>query len=156
MPRGRPKKPDVIKKLEGNPGRRPLNSDAPMPAGAPAMPPYLKDYAVEIWDQVITSMPKALYAMCDSAVLGAFCVAVSQHKDATEILESEGLTTTTARGDLRAHPAVAVQNKAVAIMATLGSKLGLDPAARASLKIPSVANTSSKFDGLICLQGKTG
>ena len=157
MARGRKKKPDVIKVLEGNAGGRPLNGDAPVPIGFSEMPPYLQGYAVDVWNTVITSMPDALYTACDSFVLAAFCVAVSQHRDATELLNLQGLTLVGENGDMKAHPALNAQSKAINAMTTLGARLGLDPSTRASLVMPPKRKPDSKFEGLISITGgKTG
>jgi hypothetical protein len=44
-------------------------------------------------------------------------------------------------------------NAQAALIASLGDRLGLNPAARAALKLPRARQQKSKFDGLIGRQG---
>ena len=149
MGRGRPRKPNALKILEGNPGKRQLNEDAPSPVGGAEMPVYVKGYAVEIWNQVIGSMPPNLYSAVDSVGLASFCVAVSQYRRATEQLEIEGLTIEDAEGNMKAHPALTAQTKALNVIAQIGSRLGLDPTSRSAMRMPRDPKAPSKFDGLM-------
>jgi len=149
MPRGRKKKPDEIKRLEGNPGKRPLNGNAPMPTGSVTKPPYVTGYAEEIWDQIVESMPPNLYTAVDGIALASFCVAAGQHRIATETLAREGLTIITEKGEEKAHPALNAQTKALNAITTLGARLGLDPSSRASMIMPKASKDVSKFAGLL-------
>jgi len=149
MARGRKKKPDEIKRLEGNPGKRPLNGDAPIPTGCAAKPPYVKGYAGKVWNQIVDSMPPNLYTAVDSVALAAFCVAAGQYRTATETLAKEGLTAYTVKGDEKPHPALSAQSRSLAAITTLGARLGLDPSSRASLIMPRAQKTDSKFTGLL-------
>lgn len=149
MARGRPKKPDAIKALEGNPGKRPLNGDAPLPVGFATKPDYVTGYAAEIWDTIVNSMPRELYGSCDLVILASFCVAAEQFKDATEQIKAEGLTVQTENGELKPHPALSAQSKANTTIALLSARLGLDPSSRASIKVPATQKPDSKFKGLL-------
>ena len=147
--RGRKKKPDVIKQLEGNPGKRPLNGDAPVPTGHPEKPAYVTGYAEEVWNQIIEAMPPNLYTAVDSVVLAAFSVAAGQYRTATETLAIDGLTSFTSNGEEKPHPALQAQTKALTTISTLGGRLGLDPSSRASIVMPKAPKNVSKFTGLI-------
>lgn len=153
MPKGRKKKPDAIKKLEGNPGKRDLNDAAPIPDGRAVKPDYLNEEASDIWDQIVGSMPPELYKACDSSILGAFCVAVSQYRESTLLIEKEGMIVTSKNGSKITHPAQVVQYKAITAMVSLGARLGLEPSARASLKMPIAQKKTSKFEGLVSIPG---
>jgi len=156
MPKGRPKKPDAIKRLEGNPGKRPLNGNAPVPTGRVAKPPYVTGYAGEVWDEIVGSMPPNLYTTVDAVVLAAFCVAAGQHRQATETLARDGLMVFSSNGDEKPHPALTAQTRALTTIAVLGARLGLDPSSRASLVMPRAVKLASKFEGLIGSQSEAG
>jgi phage terminase small subunit len=51
------------------------------------------------------------------------------------------------------NPCIKVLNEAAQKMAMIGSRLGLDPAARASLKVPKDEKPISKFAGLVAFPG---
>jgi len=156
MPTGRKKKPDEIKRLEGNPGKRPLNGSAPMPTGCAAKPPYVTGHAAAVWDQITSSMPPNLYTAVDSVVLAAFCVASGQYRTATETLAAEGLTVVSAvSGDEKPHPALQAQTKALTAISLLGARLGLDPSSRASIVMPRAAKLANKFEGLLGVKSES-
>jgi len=148
--RGRKKKPDELKRIEGNPGKRPLNGNAPVPTGRPEKPPYVTGHAAGVWNQIISSMPPNLYTAVDSVILSAFCVAAGQYRTATEQLDREGLTLKSKNsGDEKPHPALQAQTKALNAISILGARLGLDPSSRSSIIMPSGIKLESKFEGLI-------
>jgi phage terminase small subunit len=141
---GRPRKPDVIKDMEGNPGRR-ASINSVKAAGAPAMPEYLKGYAQGTWDRVIGSMPEALYAACDVDLLAAYCQAAKMLKWSTEKLGDE------ANFD-EVNAWTRIQARQAQLIKELVARLGLDPVARASIAMPP-APQKSKFEGLISIAG---
>ena len=54
---GRKPKPTAVKKLEGNPGKRKLNSKEPVPAkGIPACPDWLMPEAKKEWERLAELM----------------------------------------------------------------------------------------------------
>ena len=157
MGRGRKKKPDVLKQIEGNPGKRPLNGNAPNPTGSPVKPVYVTGHASDVWDQIIESMPPALYKAVDSVILSTFCVAARQYRISTEQLAKEGLTMRSmVSGDEKPHPALQAQAKALTAISTMGARLGLDPSSRSSIIMPKGKLIDSKFEGLFGLKKKAG
>jgi len=149
MGRGRPRKPDALKKLEGNPGKGPLNENMPTPAGTPIRPNHVVGYAAEVWDQIINSMPQELYSATDSIALATFCIAADQFRISTEELNRDGLTIEAGDGSIKAHPASVVQSRAINMIAVLGPRLGLDPVSRCSIRMPMKKKEVSKFEGLM-------
>ena len=148
--RGPKAKPDALKKLEGNPGKRALKKDAPEPEGLPVRPLYLTKYAREVWDKILNSMPPALYRTCDSFLLAAYCTAADMHRRAVTEIEKQGAIAFGENDAPYQNPWVSILNKQAQLMATLGSRLGLDPSARASLSVQKEdGKKKSKFDGLI-------
>jgi|LGVF01.2.fsa_nt_gb P27 family predicted phage terminase small subunit len=151
--RGPQPKPQQLKEMEGNPGKRPLNEDAPAATGAPDLPSYLGDYAREVWQLISESMPPGLYAKCDTSLLVAYCEAADLHRRAVLAVREEGEVATGSNGSPYQNPWVSIQNKQAQLLATLGSRLGLDPAARSSLSLPSKDKPKSKFGDLIPIKG---
>ncbi len=142
--RGPKPKSQVLKILEGNPGRRPIISTV-SPTGAAKMPSHLSDEAKRTWKRIVSSMPDNFYKLADSETLSAYCEAYSQHKQATERLKGEDIE---AWEDLRGkqHPARAIQQANSRLIATLGTRLNLSPGDRASSGTPKEV---SKWSGLI-------
>ncbi len=140
---GRKPKPTVLKVLEGNPGKRPLNEAEPVPDGLPVKPDDLSGYAVEVWHRLIKVMPPGIYTGAESDVLARYCRACDLSKEASIKLSEEGVV----NGGV-VNPWMRVLNEQVKIIASLGSQLGCSPSARVNLKVPP-AKVGSKFAGLI-------
>lgn len=152
--KGRRPKPNEIKRLEGNPGRRPIHTDTAQPTGRPSKPSYLEGYASEVWHRLIGSMPEKVYTAADEDLLAAYCVAADLHRDAVAQVNAMGAVLTTEAGSFTTNPYVRVLNAQATKMASIGSRLGLDPAARASLRVPQDDRPRSKFEGLIQFPNK--
>jgi P27 family predicted phage terminase small subunit len=126
-------KPTPTKEKErlGNPGKRPLNKNEPQPTGQPEAPDYLDEYAQQIWHRVIVAMAEGVYTACDTELLGAYCSACSLHRQAAQQIKENGLNI-----ENKVNPWVQEQRRQAQLIATLGTRLGLDPAARSSINIP--------------------
>lgn len=152
--RGPKPKPPELARIEGNPGKRPINEDAPQPTGRPLPPDYLEDYAVEVWHRVTGSMPEKIYTAADQDLLAAYCIAAALHREAAIELKTEGIVIPgDGEGRSYVNPCVKVLNEAAQKMAVIGSRLGLDPTARATLKVPKDEAPKSKFEGLVAFPG---
>lgn len=152
--RGPAGKPQEIKELEGNPGKRRLNPELPRPEGCPRPPDHLGEYARRVWDQILASMPDSLYTQADQETLAAYCVAAEAHKNAATMVSAGLLTVVTPKGEERPSAWLRIMNDQARIMATLGSRLGLDPSARNSLQMKVDGDAPvSKFDGLVSIEG---
>jgi P27 family predicted phage terminase small subunit len=93
--KGRKRKPTAIKKLEGNPGHRPLNRDeSKILAGAVVgRPRWLTETAQGEWRRIMSALRKTpgLLTTCDRAVLAAYCQAWARWREAEEAVGT-GLT----------------------------------------------------------------
>lgn len=149
----KPKSPE-LRRLEGNPGYKPINEDAPVATGRPVAPDYLSEYANEVWVRVIGSMPSSVYTAADQDLLAAYCVAADLHRQAVKQVALEGAVIPGGgEGRSYVNPCVKVLNEAAQKMALIGSRLGLDPAARATLRVPKDEKPKSKFEGLVAFPG---
>lgn len=147
MPPGRPKKPDALKALEGNPGKRDLNRNMPVASGTLAPPEFLSEYAAQVWEQFVGSMPQQIYGACDTTVLAAFCEAAALHRLATT--EMRGLDDPN-----EINRWATIQCKAASTITTTGAKLGCDPVSRSSLVMPQQQKEQGKFGTLIKIASK--
>ena len=151
--RGRKPKPSELRRLEGNPGKRAINDDAPQPIGTPTRPEYLTGYAADVWLKIVGSMPQQIYSPADEELLAAYCVAAAMHREAVMRLTEMGAVIVGESGAPYQNPWTGILNTQATKMATIGSRLGLDPSARASLKVPKDEKPKSKFEGLVAFPG---
>jgi phage terminase small subunit len=144
----RPKKPEVLKALEGDrgKGRRPGSQNPPRVAGYAECPEHVTGYAAEVWARVARSMPKELYGECDSDLLAAYCRAADGVRVA-----SLGLADAVEVEDVNKW--MTIFGKAVTSLVGTGAKLGLDPSSRSAMVMPSGQKEESKFSGLVAMTG---
>jgi P27 family predicted phage terminase small subunit len=148
MPRGRPPKPTVLKVLEGNAGKRPLNHKEPRPTASAARPEYLVGAAADEWDRAVGAMPPGFYTAADVPVLAIHSLAWSTYRAALGQVAREGMTSVGSMGQTVPHPSIAVAARCADLLLRASDRLGGSPVARARLEMPDDA-PPSKFDGLL-------
>lgn len=150
--RGPKGKPVALKRLEGNPGKQRLPSGFVQATGVIAPPDYLAGYALEVWHRVIASMPEGVYAPTDADTLAAYCDACATLSRAIWALMIEGDVVQTPYGAKR-NPWGLIATQARQQIATIGTRLGLDPMARENIKAPEPDRPTGKFAGLVGIDG---
>ncbi len=143
MPAGRPPKPTALKLLEGNPGHRPIGGDPmwrePTPeSGIPEPPEHLDDRAKEIWFRLCDQLSKmGILTKADREVLALTCDTWSQYLQADAVLKKSGIIVKAPTGFPIQNPALSIANKAKAQLKVFLTELGLTPAARTKLRVPT-------------------
>lgn len=136
--RGRKPKPQETKLASGNPGRRPLNNNAPEFTDVVdiEVPEYLSEmeYADMMWRSVIPELLKnKVLKITDMHNVEMFCIAYHNMRLAQDEVKLNGVTLTNVFGGKAKNPALTVLNEASKQMASFGAMLGLDPSSRSRL-----------------------
>ena len=139
---GRKPKPTAVKKLEGNPGKRKLNKNEPVPAkGMPECPQWLLAEAKKERERLADLMNQmGVLTEVDMAAFAAYCQSYARWKEAQEHINSEGATYETENGMQRPNPYVAICNTEQRLMMSAASEFGLTPSARSRIMAASSAN----------------
>lgn len=155
MARGRPSKAPEERRLDGNPGKRPIPIEVFTPEGAPFVPDHLSDDAQICAEFIIGSFKAKRLTAPDSYLLSAFATAWAWHKAATHAMNSPDFKAVVpgSKGGEVPSPWFRILSDQARTMIALSAKLYLSPADRASIKGGEVERPRSKFDGLI---GQTG
>ena len=152
--KGRRPKPTQLKKLLGNPGRRPFNKSEPQPDhDIPAAPPHLSEKAKGTWTYVAPILDgMGVLTIADGIALEMLCEAYSDYLQARDELEAFGSnfykTVNSQGGEMhRAHPAVAVMQDADRRIRAWLSEFGITPSARSRVKIdpPAEPDPADKY-----------
>lgn len=148
---GPPPKPTLLKIIEGNPGRRPLNDAEPKPApGVPECPDWLHPYGVEKWGVLGPDLARmGLLTTADGDTFAAYCSAWAEFRIATETLAKEGRTCFGGSGGLKPHPAVAMQRSAWQTIRAYSALFGLSPSDRSRIKVPPKGDEADELDGFL-------
>lgn len=136
--RGRKAKPTEIKRADGNPGKRPLNKNAPeFTEVVDIAPPLYFDgleFAPVIWQSVVPELLKnGVLRITDMHNVEAFCMAYENYRKCQQEIVENGVTVQGAMGGPIKNPALTGINEAMKQMATFGAMLGLDPSSRQRL-----------------------
>ena len=116
---GRKPKPTAIKKLEGNPGKRKLNTKEPIPAkGMPNCPEWLMPEAKKEWERRADLMnQRGVLTEVDMAALAAYCQSTFE----------------TDKGYQQQTPWVGIANTNQKLMLQAASEFGLTPSSRSRI-----------------------
>lgn len=130
--RGRKPKPTALKRQQGNPGKRPLNTKEPRPPiGAPTCPQHLKEKARAEWKRVAPTLERlGVLTNLDRAVLAAYCTSYADYVEAVEHLERGKVIIKSPDGGQYQNPWVAVKRRATEQMLKCAGELGLTPSSR--------------------------
>jgi P27 family predicted phage terminase small subunit len=141
--KGRKPKPTVLKRLAGNPGKRPLNGNEgeprpPVPEHTPYVPRHLNKEGRREWRRIAgVLMDLGLYTVMDRAPLAMYCQAWGRWVEAEQKLAKKGPVLTSDQGNLYQNPWAHVSNRAWEQMRRILPEFGLTPSARSRLVVPS-------------------
>jgi P27 family predicted phage terminase small subunit len=133
---GANRKPTVVKLLQGNPGRRPLNKQEPKPkVEIPPCPQHLSKLAKEEWRRMSVQLHAVgMLTAIDRAALAAYCQSWGRWIEAEWHLEAEGLAVTTADDNLKPSPWLSIADKAMHMMHRYLTEFGMTPGSRSRVK----------------------
>jgi P27 family predicted phage terminase small subunit len=156
--RGPPPTPTRVKKLRGNPGRRPLGEDAePQPRPSSAEPE--KDLSAEakrVWRRLAPELLRVgVLTEVDRLEFGRLCELVVMVKDLRRQLKAEGFTIVAevtgrdgSKGErTRKHPVADLLHQTETRLTTLSDRFGLTLSGR--VKIPVTPAPVSDEDKLL-------
>ena len=147
--RGRKPKPTAIKILEGNPGKRPLNDNEPVPTGEiPECPTWLLPAAKKEWERVAPILQElGLLTSVDVKVFAAYCQSSARYEQAEA--EINELMIENDKGVLRPDPLITVAHTYMKKMIEAGSLLGLNPSARSRLSVDKRKSEDDDMEDLL-------
>lgn len=136
---GRKPKPTALKLVQGNPGRRPLNTDEPKPdPKAPPCPEYLGEPAKAAWARVAPELERlGVLTVIDGMALELLVDAYQEWMDAREQVDLYGATyeSLTQNGTIiRARPEVAIASDAWRRIRAMLAEFGMTPSSRSRVK----------------------
>lgn len=153
MHAGRKPKPTALKKLQGNPGHRPLPSGEPTPPpGVPSCPAHIQGEARKEWRRLTRELKSLnMLTRVDRAALAAFCQAWGHWVEALKRLENQDAVIVGVGGSPVINPNMTLAQAAVTQLLKIGAEFGFTPSSRARINIappPKIDNTEKfLFEG---------
>jgi len=136
--RGRKPKPTSMKRLAGNPGKRPLSEEPQpsVPEHTPYVPRHLNEEGKREWRRIVNVLlDLGLYTVLDRAALAMYCQVWGRWLEAERKLAKEGLILKSDKGNLYQNPWLHVANKAWEQMRKVLAEFGLTPSSRVRLSV---------------------
>jgi P27 family predicted phage terminase small subunit len=135
---GRTAQPAALRLIKGRaPGKdsagRPVNSGPAFKRLPPEAPEWLSEEARAEWDRVLPGLTRLdLLKPEDRAALAAYCEAWATFRQASELVQREGLTFEAKQGTLP-HPAVGIARAAGRELRAWAAHFGLTPSTEGAL-----------------------
>lgn len=158
MTAGRKPKPTWMKLVTGNPGKRPLNTDEPMPTLGIGPPPAkfktMKDggaAATEVWLDMVNAAPAGLLTILDRSQLEMFCRAKVRWLMACDKLDTYGeVIKSPVQGIWQQSPYYSIKKAEEKTMQTCMVEMGFTPSSRSRVSIAAKRKGKSEtpFDDL--------
>lgn len=141
MARGRKRKPTALKRLEGNPGKRPLNEMEPVPPTTQLRcPNYLLPEARKEWRRLApVLMNMGLLTVADAVPFAGYCQAYARWREAQDEITKHGSIYKDGEGRIRPNPYIAIANQQMREIKSFAADFGLTPSNRAAM----IANVMS-------------
>jgi len=158
--RGRKPKPNHLRVIEGNPGKRAINPNEPKPPISEGLTPptHLNSDGKREWRRIARQLELlGLLSDIDRGALGAYCQSYGIEAQASRGLKAYartpagkklGMLAETPSGALIQHPLVGVARRARLDMVKFAAEFGMTPSARSRVKVEP-GDKGSKFAGLV-------
>ena len=142
MKRGTKPTPTAKRKLQGNPGRRPLPPAEPEFTGTTTPPKWLSKRAKNEWRRLAPRLELlGILTPADRAAFATYCAAYARMVEAETFLGSPAaggsLVFRTEGGAVKPWPHIAVANQAADCMRKFLIEFGLTPSSRTRLGVPA-------------------
>lgn len=156
--RGRKPKPSVVKALEGNPGRRSLNTGEPKPERkAPRCPSWLEEEAKKEWKRMARQLEHlGILTEIDMAAFAGYCQAYARWKEAEEYISENGAVIQTPSGYYQQIPQVSIAQTYLKIMNRFCEQFGLTPSSRCRIVTDKGEDEGSDTMEILLYKGGIG
>jgi len=133
-----PAKPTVLKILEGNLGRRPLNNNEPESLELiPECPDWLEKEAKIEWFRVVPELNRLrLITVIDISALIGYCQSWARYVEAEKYLSSNDSIMITDSGYMQQVPQVGIAQKYLKLCQSFMIQFGMTPSSRGNINIP--------------------
>lgn len=150
--RGPAPQPTALKVLRGNPGKRPLPKNEPMPdANEPHMPAWLDEDARAEWRRIVPILLKMkVLTVADGAALAVYCEAYSTMGQALKTLHQDGPTFISPKTSVEhARPEVGIVQQCRMHIKAFCQEFGMTPSARSRMIAIGQEESGSSMEDLL-------
>ena len=167
--RGRKPKPTALKKLEGNPGKRPLTELEPLPPiSVLRCPNWLLPEARKEWRRLAPALINmGVLTLADAIPFAAYCTAYARWREAEDEITKHGSVYKDGNGSIKPNPYIAISARQLMEIKSLAAEFGLTPATRTAIIANALSAaksvkdpmeqilTSENLDDVIVVEGES-
>lgn len=148
--RGPAPKPTVLRILEGNPSKRPINKNEPKPKPEmPKCPHWLDKEAKREWKRVAPELHRlGLLTVVDRTALAAYCQLYARWRKAEEAIRGKGMSFKTESGYESSIPEIKIAERTLQLIKAFCAEFGMTPSSRGSMQLPG-QKEEDEFDKLL-------
>jgi P27 family predicted phage terminase small subunit len=134
---GRKPKPTHLKLLQGNPGKRALNTNEPKPAlELPSPPEHLSEIGRKEWSRLAEQLRRlGLLTAVDWTAFAAYCTVFSRWVDAEEALKKTGSVVKSPSGYPMISPFYTIANQSLQQLRAYLTEFGMTPSSRSRITL---------------------
>ena len=154
--RGRKPKPTQIKRISGNPGKRPLLQDEATPERAlPRPPAILQGLARKEWWRMAPLLYDAgLLTKIDVTALATYCQCYARWCDAEEEIRRTGTVIKSTKGQPMVSPFLKVANIALQQLMRMLVEFGMSPSSRSRVTVAKIPDPEDEFEKFLRSGGR--
>lgn len=154
--RGPKPKPDVIRVLEGNPGKRPIRDNVGLPPSENLKPPsFLPADAKNEWKRVVHKLAGVgLLTDLDLSALAAYCQSYATWLEAIKRIKELGMIVKSPNGYPMPNPYIKIQRDAQSEMLSWLREFGMTPSARTRVDIVTPDEEVDEIEELLKWEGE--
>ena len=146
---GRPRKPTMVKSLQGTLRKCRVNELEPMPQTVLAKvkaPDYLSAKARDLWNFAVEQAPEAMLTSLDFSVFANWADTMAKIIECEEVLKREGLFIYDEKtGISKPHPVAKHQNDLKHLLRGYLTELGFTPASRSKVNMSTKPKDENEF-----------
>jgi P27 family predicted phage terminase small subunit len=126
---GPPPKPNKLKVIEGNRGKKPLNTKEPQPRPVADKRPYwLRGQAKRFWSKYVPVLTRlGLFTEVDGTAMALLAETYADFRECMQVIRHEGYVFQTEKGYIAVRPELAIVHKARKDMESLLAHFGMTP-----------------------------
>lgn len=148
---GPPPKPTQLKRLEGNPGKRPLNENEPQPkTSRPTCPAILTGPAKTEWKRIVPELEElGLLSELDRAALAMYCIAWGQVVTLGKMLKDQSPIIRTPNGAVIDNPLISQRDRAMKLAHKFLTEFGMTPSSRSRVSVTGGTGERDELEDLL-------
>ena len=132
-------KPTVLRILEGNPGKQPINLNEPKPdSQIPQCPDWMEEEARTEWDRIVPELHRlGLLTKIDVTAVIGYCQSWGRYVEAEKYLSKNDTVMVAESGYMQQVPQVGMAQKYLKLCQSFMTEFGLTPSSRGRIQLPS-------------------